>query len=135
MYLSDVNYLAVLVSSIAALLIGAMWYGPIFGKMWMGYIGKTEEQLKEEFNPGKTYTLAFIGQFVALGVLANLFFYINVTTLGAALHTAFWTWLGFTLATTFVTGLFENKKFGLLLIDEVYHLVVFLVGAVIIYVW
>jgi hypothetical protein len=121
--------------AIAAMFIGAMWYGPIFGKMWIGYMGKTEEQLKEDFNPGKTYTLAFIGHFIALGILANLFFYINVSTIGAALHTAFWTWLGFTLATNFITGLFENKKFGLLIIDEVYHLVVFFVGAVIIYVW
>lgn len=96
----------------------------------MGYIGKTKEPLKEGFNPVKTYTLVFIGHFVALVVLANLFFYINVTRLGAALHTAFWSCLGFTLVTNFITGLFEDKKFGLLI--EVYHLVVFLVGAVII---
>lgn len=135
MYIADVNYLAVIVSSIAAMFVGAMWYGPLFGKMWMGYMGKTEEQLKEGFNPAKTYSLAMLGHFVSLAVMANLFVYLNVVTLGAALHTAFWTWLGFTFATNFITGLFEDKKFGLLVIDEVYHLVVFLVGAVIIYVW
>lgn len=135
MYLADVNYLAVLISSVAAMFIGAMWYGPIFGKMWMGYMGKTEEQLKEGFNPGKTYGLAFLGHFVALAMMANLFMYVGVLSLGGALHTAFWTWLGFTIATSFITGLFEDKKFGLLLIDEVYHLVVFLVGAVIIFIW
>lgn len=135
MYLADVNYLAVFVSAIAAMVLGAIWYGPLFSKAWMGYMSKTEEQLKEEFNPGKTYTLAFIGHFVALAMMANLFAYVHVLTLMGALHTAFWTWLGFTLATNFITGLFEDKKWGLLLIDEVYHLVVFLVGAVIIYVW
>lgn len=135
MFLADVNYLAVLVSAVAAMFVGAMWYGPLFGKMWMKYVGKTEEQLKENFNPAKTYGMAFIGEFVALGIMANLFVYINVVTPGGALHTAFWTWLGFTFVTTFITGLFEDKKFGLLLINQVYHLVVFLIGAVIIYVW
>ena len=135
MHLADVNYLAVLISAIAAMFIGAMWYGPIFGKMWMGYMGKTEEELKEGFNPGKTYTLAFVGHFVALAILALLFTYVEINSIVGAIHTAFWTWLGFTLATNFITGLFEDKKFGLLIIDEVYHLVVFLVGGIIIYVW
>lgn len=135
MHLADVNYLAVLVSAVAAMFIGAMWYGPIFGKMWMGYMGKTEEQLKEGFNPAKTYGLAFLGHFVALAMLALLFTYVQVISLMGALHTAFWTWLGFTLATNFITGLFEDKKFGLLIIDEVYHLVVFLAGAIILFVW
>ena len=135
MHLADVNYLAVLVSAVAAMFIGAMWYGPIFGKMWMGYMGKTEEQLKEGFNPAKTYGLAFLGHFIAIAMLALLFTYVEVSSFIGAVHTAFWTWLGFTFATTFITGLFEDKKFGLLIIDEVYHLVVFLVGAVILYVW
>jgi len=135
MHLVDVNYLAVLVSAIAAMFIGAMWYGPIFGKMWMLYMGKTEEQLKENFNPAKTYGLAFLGHFVALAMMANLFVYVGVISFMGAMHTAFWTWLGFTIATSFITGLFEDKKFGLLIIDEFYHLVVFLVGAVIIYLW
>ncbi len=135
MHLADVNYLAVLVSAVAAMVVGAMWYGPIFGKTWMAYMGKTEEELKEGFNPGKTYGMAFIGHFIALAMMGNLFVYVEVITLMGALHTAFWTWLGFTFATTFITGLFEDKKFGLVLIDELYHLVVFLVGAIIIYIW
>lgn len=135
MHLAEVNYLAVLVSAVVAMFVGAMWYGPIFGKMWMGYMGKTQEQLKEGFNPGKTYGLAFLGHFVALAILALLFTYVEINSIVGAIHTAFWTWLGFTFATNFITGLFEDKKFGLLIIDEVYHLVVFLIGGIIIFVW
>ena len=135
MYLADVNYLAVLVSAIAAMFVGALWYGPLFGKTWMKYMGKTEEELRDGFNPAKTYGMAFVGHFVSLAILANLLIYVEVLSIGGALHTAFWTWLGFTFATNFITGLFEDKKFGLLIIDEVYHLVVFLVGAIIIFVW
>ena len=135
MHLADVNYLAVLVSAIAAMFIGAIWYGPVFGKMWMGYMGKTEEQLKEGFNPAKTYGLAFLGHFVAIAMLALLFTYVEVNSFIGAVHTAFWTWLGFTFATNFITGLFEDKKFGLLIIDELYHLAVFLAAAIILFVW
>lgn len=135
MYLGDVNYLAVLVSGVAAMIIGAIWYGPIFGKKWMAYTGKTEEQLKEEFNPAKTYSLAFLGHLVAIFILANLLLYVKVESLGGALHAAFWTWFGFTLSTKFITSLFDGKKTGHLLIDEVYHLVVFLVAAIILFIW
>ena len=42
---ADLNYLAILVAGISNMVIGFLWYGPIFGKMWMGLIGKTADEL------------------------------------------------------------------------------------------
>ena len=42
---TDLNYLAILVAGISNMVIGFLWYGPIFGKMWMGLIGKTADEL------------------------------------------------------------------------------------------
>jgi Protein of unknown function (DUF1761) len=42
------NFIAVLVASLASLLIGYVWYNPkVFGSIWMREAGLTEEELKK----------------------------------------------------------------------------------------
>ena len=46
--MGEVNLLAVLVSGVAAMVIGALWYSPLlFGKLWMNGMGFTEAKMKE----------------------------------------------------------------------------------------
>ena len=47
----NINYLAVIVCGVISMIVGAMWYGPILGKLWMKQYGYTEEDLKKNFNP------------------------------------------------------------------------------------
>ena len=42
---SDVNLLAVLAAAVATMVLGAIWYGPLFGKSWMSAHGYTPEKL------------------------------------------------------------------------------------------
>ncbi len=35
----EVNYLAIIVGAVFSMILGAIWYGPIFGKKWMEIIG------------------------------------------------------------------------------------------------
>lgn len=43
----ELNFLAILVSAIVPLLIGAIWYNPsVFGNAWMKASGMTEEKMK-----------------------------------------------------------------------------------------
>ncbi|HVE75608.1 MAG TPA: DUF1761 domain-containing protein, partial [Actinomycetota bacterium] len=41
----DVNWLAVLVATVAAMVLGFLWYGPVFGRIWLAGMGKTQEQM------------------------------------------------------------------------------------------
>ena len=41
----DVNWLAVVVATIAAMVLGFLWYGPIFGRIWLAGMGKTQEEM------------------------------------------------------------------------------------------
>ncbi len=50
----SINYLAVILCGIISMVIGAIWYGPVFGKLWMKQYGFTEEDLRKDFNPAKT---------------------------------------------------------------------------------
>jgi hypothetical protein len=46
-YISQINWLAVLLAFIASMAIGFVWYLPaVLGNRWMAAIGKTEEDLK-----------------------------------------------------------------------------------------
>ena len=66
-----INYLAVLVSAIIGMIIGALWYSPLlFGKLWMKLSGMTEKQLNEakKKGMGKMYLVAFIGVLLILPI-------------------------------------------------------------------
>lgn len=63
--LGDVNYLAVLVATIAWFALGAIWYAqPVFGRTWMRSLGI---QMPEGFRPNP---MLFVGTFVAYFVTA-----------------------------------------------------------------
>ncbi|MAD97778.1 MAG: hypothetical protein CMB99_10675 [Flavobacteriaceae bacterium] len=43
----EFNFLIFLGAAFVPMIIGFVWYGPLFGKAWMNLIGFTEESLKE----------------------------------------------------------------------------------------
>ncbi|NCP05925.1 MAG: DUF1761 domain-containing protein [Flavobacteriales bacterium] len=56
----EMNFLAILVAAISALVVGFVWYNPkVFGNAWMKAAGMTEEQIKGG-NMAKIFVLAFI---------------------------------------------------------------------------
>lgn len=61
---SNVNFLAVLVATIAAFFLGFVWYSFLFGKRWMKELGFSEEELKKGANMGmifgSTLALTFV---------------------------------------------------------------------------
>jgi len=69
-----VNYLAVLLATISAVVIGSLWYGPIFGKQWMKLNKFTVDDLKKSGPMWKTilvtatmYLIASFGLSMYLG--------------------------------------------------------------------
>lgn len=68
----DVSLIAALVGTIAGFALGAVWYGPLFGKAWMAENGFTEEGLKKDFNPAMTYGATFVLGFIAAYVIGAL---------------------------------------------------------------
>ena len=57
--LTEVNFLAVAVAALAPMVIGGIWYGPLFGKLWMSAHGYTPERLEVmKKGMGKAYGLS-----------------------------------------------------------------------------
>ena len=65
------NYLALLVAALVPMVIGYLWYGPLFGKTWMNSTGMTEAKMKSANMPmifGFSFLLALILAF-AISIL------------------------------------------------------------------
>ena len=76
MFLVHVNYLAVLLCGVAAMIIGYLWYGPLFGKEWRSLVGMTDEKMKKATNSMfSNYAAMFLSALVMAYVLAHFVWY------------------------------------------------------------
>lgn len=136
-----INYLAVAVAALANMFIGFVWYGPLFGKIWMTLSGITPGEMDsaKASGMGKTYLLAFAGSLVMSFVLAHaLVFaaaYFGMSGISAGLMSGFWNWLGFIAPVTLGAVLWEGKSWTLWLLMNGYYLVTLLVMGTILSVW
>jgi hypothetical protein len=118
----QISWIAVLVATLAGFALGAVWYGPLFGKAWMRHVGLTREQLSG-FNPAVTYGTTFLWALVTAVVLgAELGPAPTVSwavSCGAAVG-------GLLVLPSLATNyLFEGKPFLLTAINGGYHVVRF----------
>ncbi len=119
----DISMLAVLVATVLGFVLGAVWYGPVFGKAWMRETGFTAEDLKKDFDPGKVYGTSFLLGLVAAFLLGMVLG--PAPALGYAAGVGFHIGL-FWIATSFATNyLFEKKSGRLFAINAGYHVVQF----------
>lgn len=136
-----INYLAVGGAAVASMVIGFLWYGPIFGKKWIALMGFTQEQISAAKKKGmaKQYALMFVGSLAMAYVLAHaLVFasaYLKTSGVSAGLMTGFWNWLGFVAPVTLGSVLWEGKSPKLWVLNNGYYLVSLLAMGVILALW
>jgi uncharacterized protein YacL len=123
-----VDYLSVLVAGIAAMILGALWYGPVFGKPWMRMMGFTKENMKAmKMTPAVAMALGFVAALVMAYVLAQLLALAEMTygelSLSGALQDAFLVWLGFVAPVTLGVVIWEGKPWKLWFLNAGYYLV------------
>ena len=125
----DVNWLAVIVATIAGFAVGAAWYTSL-GKQWMAAIGKTREQLDAGPVPYVIgIAVELVMAFVLAVVIRSLFGEVNVTN---GLTTAALMWVGFVLTTMILNHRYQNMPWQLTLIDGGHMLAVLLVQGLVI---
>ena len=102
-----VNWLAVLVALIANQVLGFLWYGPLFGKMWSEATGKTPEEMG---TPGSSIAIAIVCGLVEAIAMALVLTLPSAVDLGTGLALGLLIAIGF-VATTGITGaVFEGKN-------------------------
>src|SRR3989344_8494492 len=96
-----VNYLAVIASAISNMVVGTLWFGPIFGKPWISMMGFTKEQIEKAKKAGMqtTYAMAAVGALLMAYAMSHVMTFarssMQVSGASVGLSTAFWMWLRF----------------------------------------
>lgn len=136
----EINYWAIVASAVAAMVIGSVWYGPLFGRQWMVITGVDPDdvarckEMRKEAMP--LYGIQFVLSLLQLYILAH---FIQGWTEVSGIENALWIWLGFIMPT--VAGLsmwtaHPNKvKWSMFLISSGYQLVLFVVFGWILGTW
>jgi len=128
-HLGEVNWIAVVVATIAAFLLGGAWYSKkMFGRKWMQEIGLTDESI-DQSHMARTFGTTFVLQFIAATALAVFLGSDSSWSSGlrsGALIGLLW------IATAYgITYLFEQRSMRLFFINAGYYVVLFsIMGAV-----
>ncbi|MEQ8476905.1 DUF1761 domain-containing protein [Fulvivirga sp.] len=129
--MESINWLAIVVATLLTFVLGAIWYGPLFGKRWMAENGFTEEELKNA-NMAKIYGTAFVLEFI---MTVNLAFFLNGLSVQEGLMYGFATGFGWVAMAIGVNYLFARKSMMLWFIDGFYFVVSFLIMGAILTAW
>ncbi len=134
MALMNINWLAVIVAALIPMVVGSLWYGPLFGKAWMKLMELTEEQIKENFNAVQSYGISTLMAFIMAFVLANV---INMGEPGATsgMMLGALIWLGFFVPYGFQSVAFEMKKTQIYVLSMGCNLLVLLLMGLVLGAW
>ena len=125
----EVNWLAIIVATIAGFAVGAVWYTAL-GKQWMAAIGKTRDQLNTGPQP---YVIGVIVELVMAYFLAlvtsNLF---GSVTVASGLMAGAHMWLGFIMPPMILNHRYQNMPWRLTALDGGHLLLVLLVQGLVI---
>ena len=127
----QVNYVAVGAAAVSAMVVGSVWYGPLFGNAWMKLVGISKADINKKEMP-KLYGIMFLGALVEAYVLSHFIHYAGAYTLILGAKTGLWAWLGFVATTMVGNYMFAKRPMNLYYIDASYALVNLVVmGAII----
>lgn len=131
---SNINWLAVLVSTLLFYGIGAVWYSPVlFGKIWMKEINMAPDAGKK-VNMARLMTFTFILSFI---MVTNLAFFLADPSVGAqegALY-GFLTGFGWVAMASTLNAMYEMRGWRYMLINAGYMVVGFTLSGVILGAW
>lgn len=135
-FLTDINFLAVIVAAIVNMALGYAWYGPLFGKQWMKLTGRTKESIEKD-KKGLPMVMGtmFVGALVMACILAEFISLTNSQGAVAGAMIGFWAWLGFVATTMLQDVLYEKKNKNLAAINLGYNLTALVINGAIIGTW
>lgn len=136
----QVNYMAIAAGAVLSMVIGAIWYGPVFGKKWAELngvdTGDKETMKKMQKSAGPLYAVQFILTLFQVLVLAHL---VADTKIAGGVERAFWIWAAFVIPTLagaiMWTSEKGNFKWSRFLIQSGYQLIIFIVFGLLLQYW
>lgn len=130
MTLVEVNLVAVVAAGIVSLIIGFLWYGPLFGKKWAQYMGMKTDNMGKGM--AKSAIIGLITAIITAYILAQFIAFAGAADITAGAAIGVLAWLGFNATVLLGSVLWEKRPTGLYLLNTIHYLVVFAVSGAII---
>lgn len=135
-FLSEINWLAVLLAALAYFLLGAIWYSKIlFANKWIAYTKINMADPNISKGVAGIMFASFIWMFIISLGLAILRAKLDTSGWMSGLKTGLFTGLFFGAAAISISYLYEKRPFGLHLINNGYTILGNIVAAIIIFSW
>lgn len=136
----EVNYWAIAVGAVLSMVVGSIWYGPIFRNKWAEINGMTQldeaSRKKMQKTAGPLFGIQFIMTLFQVLVLAHL---IADTKLVGGLERALWIWAAFVIPTLAGAVMWTNEKKSFKLsrffIQAGYQLIMFAIYGLLLQYW
>lgn len=131
----------VFVCAVIAMVLGFIWYGPLFGKLWARVVGmdlstmtpESKKEMQKKMAP--VYLLNFILVVVTAFVFDIFMGAAHITSPMVGVKLAFWIWLGFVMPTIAGQAMWSNKPknlaWAMFLTSAGYQLVLFIIFGII----
>jgi hypothetical protein len=128
----SISWLAIALAVVAAMAIGTVWYGPLFGKKWMKLVGLKKNSSSPVTPMLMMLVLSILQAFILAHFIAHASsFYFDYSGLSVGLLTGMWAFLGFVMPVLVSNTIFANGSRELLKINLGNQLVTLLViGAI-----
>ncbi|MBM3232332.1 DUF1761 domain-containing protein [Candidatus Pacearchaeota archaeon] len=136
-----VNFGSTALIAVILFIIGFLWYGPLFGKLWVKLskipaIEVAKAKKKGMSGMWKSIVLNLIGNFILVYVLTGVIVLLGVTSPMQGAIVGFWIWLGFFACTTLLNSvILEGKPWGLFALNGLYWLVCLKLAGFLTVVW
>lgn len=131
-----INYWAILVAIICNFVLGWLWYGPLFGKIWAKEMKRDKSELPDKKTMIKGMFFMIMGNFLTAFVLSHdIFVWLKfpgmsqMSPLETAWMSSFFIWLGYYVPTHIGATTWEQKSWKVTFINLAYHLCSLFVAA------
>jgi hypothetical protein len=121
----NVDLLAVIVAAIVYIILGILWYGPLFGKPWMKARGMSQKDIEKakKASMAKPACMATVNAIIMAFVLGLLLNFSESRGILQGMLTGALIWVGFVSTTQMAGVIWENRPVKLYWINALYFLV------------
>jgi hypothetical protein len=131
----SISWAAIAVATIAAMAIGSIWYGPLFGEKWMRLVKLSKKDTEKSWQKPMLVmlVLSVLQAFILAHFIAYAqYYYFETSEVTIGILTGFWLWAGFVLPVLGGSYLFARRSLELMKIDLGNYLVTLVaMGAII----
>jgi hypothetical protein len=122
--IGSINWLAVIVATVATFVLGGVWYGAVFKKLWLQLHGYSDDKIKEMQKarpPAFFFGVMLASYFVTSVVLSIIIAAAGIATIVGGITLAVLVWIGIAAAIAMTDWVSSDRRLGSFGLDLAYQ--------------